>query len=172
MTTVYTDAGWTGAPAAVTAALAAYGYQVNNDNSVTVIDPQLNTVGIVAVTGYRVLDEAAYVLTRSTAAVALPAGVTAIGADHTSAISGVFMADGTAPPTTISSLAFFNRFTPAETGAVWAAAVGNPGIGAGLMNGLAAGAVILDGAALSAWMNGLVAANVLTQARHDVILTP
>lgn len=171
MSGTYTDAGWTGTPAAISAALAGFGFQVNADNSVTVIDPSKQGA-IVAVTGYRVLDGTAYVLIRSTSAIPLPAGVTEAGADHTAAISGVFMSDGTSPPTTIPSIAFFNRFTQAETAAIWQAAVASPAIGVGLMNGLAAGQIDLTSAAVKTWLDGLVTAGVLTNARETTILTP
>ena len=169
--TTYIDAGWTGSPVNIEAALTSYGYQINADNSVALIDP--TKVGsIVAVTGYRVLDGIAYILIRSTVQLVLPSGITALGPDHTSAISGVFMSDGTTPPSVIQSLVFFNRFTPTETAAIWAAAVGNPAIGVGLINGLAAGTVNLNSPTVIAWVGALVSASVITAARQTVVLTP
>lgn len=169
--TTYIDAGWTGTPAAVIAALDSFGYQVNADSSVSLIDPT-KVSSIVAIAGYRVLDDVAYVLVRSTASIPLPSGVSTIGPDHTTAISGVFMADGTAPPTVISAAEFFNRLTQAETGAIWAAAVAIPALGVGLMNGLATGSIDLTSPVLKTWLDGCVAAGAVTAEREIVILTP
>lgn len=168
--TTYVDAGWTGTPAAVSAALASFGFQVNTDSTVSTIDPT-KAGSVVAVTGYRELDGVAYVLIRSTAVIPLPAGVTAIGTGLTAALSGVFMS-GTTTPTTIPAVAFFNRFTQAETAAIWSAAIANPAIGVGLMNGLAAGSVDLASPTVKTWLDGLVAAGALTAARETVVLTP
>ncbi len=169
--TTYVDAGWTGTPSAVTAGLASYGFQANSNGTVTTIDPTLNTVGIIAVTGYAVLDGAAYVLVRSTATVPLPTGVTALGAQLRAAVSGVFMS-GTTTPTVIPAGAFFARFTQTETSAVWAAAQANNAIGVGLMQGLANGQIDLTSPVLKTWLDGLVTAGVITSARETVILTP
>lgn len=169
-TPTYVDAGWSGTPAAVAAALAGYGYQVNSGNSTTQIDPTKQG-SLVGVTGYTVLDGVAYVLVRSTAAIPLPTGVTALGPQTTAAIAGTFMS-GTTNPTSIPSLDFFNRFTPTETTAIWQAAVANPSIGVGLINGLAAGTIDLTSATVSTWLAALVTAGVITAARQTVILTP
>lgn len=171
MSGTYTDAGWSGTPAAISAALAGFGYQVNTDATVTVIDPS-KAGPIVAVTGYHELDGTAYVLIRTSAAIPLPAGVTAIGPQTTAAISGVFMAGPDAPPSTIPAVEFFNRFTPAETQAVSAIALASPPVFAGLVNGLAAGQLDLTSPTLQAWMDGLVAAGALTADRKTIILTP
>jgi hypothetical protein len=169
--TTYIDAGWTGTPTALTAALESFGFQINENAAVSVINPTLNTVGIVAVTGYRVLDGIAYLLIRSTNTVPLPDNVSAVSPDHTAVISGVFMSDVTVQ-TTISSLAFFSRFTQAETAAIWAAAVANPAIGVGLMNGLASGFIDLTSPALELWVDALVAEKSITSDRKSTVLTP
>lgn len=83
-------------------------------------------------------------------------------------------------PTTITSLAFFNRFTAAEQAAVQQAAAAAPAtLGVGLTHGLVAGTVNLAGCpsacqdtTLKAWMDGLVTAGAITSARESAILTP
>lgn len=79
-----------------------------------------------------------------------------------------------ANPTTITALAFFNRFTQAETQAIWKAAAADTtgAIGAGLTNGLAAGTITLTDPIVQAWMNALVTAGAITSARETAILTP
>lgn len=83
-------------------------------------------------------------------------------------------------PATITSLAFFNRFTAAEQAAVQRAAASAPTtLGVGLTHGLIAGTINLAGCpsacrdpTIKAWMDGLVAAAAITAARETAILTP
>ena len=76
-------------------------------------------------------------------------------------------------PTVITSIAFLDRFTPAEQAAVQAAAAAAPTtLGVGLTTGLAAGTIDLTSPVLKVWMNGLVTAGAITSARETVILTP
>ena len=76
-------------------------------------------------------------------------------------------------PTVITSIAFLDRFTPAEQAAVQAAAAAAPTtLGVGLTTGLAAGTIDLISPVLKVWMNGLVTAGAITSARETVILTP
>jgi hypothetical protein len=79
----------------------------------------------------------------------------------------------TAPtPTTISTLAFINRFTPTEQEAVMAACSAIPALGVGLTTGLATGSIELTGSVVATWMAGLVAAGAITSGRSTTILTP
>lgn len=82
------------------------------------------------------------------------------------------MSGTTTSPTVVPNAVFFGRWTATEVAAAWAASVGNPQLGAGLLNGLAIGAIDLSGAATSAWMDAMVTAGVLTAARKTTILTP
>lgn len=76
-------------------------------------------------------------------------------------------------PTTITAIAFLDRFTPAEQAAVQQAAAAAPAtLGVGLTTGLAAGTINLTSVAMKAWMDGLVAAGAITAARETAILTP
>jgi hypothetical protein len=75
-------------------------------------------------------------------------------------------------PTTISADAFFTRFTAPEQSAVWSACVTNAPLGVALTNGLAAGSIDLTSSTVSTWMQGLVTAGAITQARMTAILTP
>lgn len=75
-------------------------------------------------------------------------------------------------PTTISTSAFLNRFTPAEQNAVWSSAITTPAIGVGLQTGLSDGTVNLLSTVTVAWMAALVTAGAITSARSTVILTP
>jgi hypothetical protein len=76
-------------------------------------------------------------------------------------------------PTVITSIAFLDRFTPAEQAAVQQAAASAPStIGVGLTTGLATGTIDLTGPALKAWMDALVTAGAITSARESTILTP
>jgi hypothetical protein len=78
-----------------------------------------------------------------------------------------------APPTVITTTAFWARFTPSEQTAVQQAAMSNPQIMSEMTFGLMAGQVNLTtGATLQAWMNDLVTAGAITSARMTVILTP
>ena len=169
-TTTYVDTGWSGTPAAIEAGLATYGWQISNGIA-AVIDPTKQGT-IVAVVAGPLLDGVQYALVRSTAAVTLPAGVSAVGPDHTSALAGVFMPDGTQKPSVISAAAFFARFTAAETAAIWAACQAVPALGVGLMQGLANQSINLNDSVTQAWVNGLAQANALTTTRAAVVLTP
>lgn len=169
---IYIDVGWTGSVSDITNALLTYGYQANTNGIVTLIDPTLKG-DIVAITGYKILDNAAYVLIRSTADIVMPNGIIKLGPDLTSTISGVFMSDPNTMPTVISSSSFFSRFTPSETEKVWKLCINAPAIGVGLMQGLAAGQVDLtDTISLKPWMDALVSSNCITSTRQTVILTP
>ena len=76
------------------------------------------------------------------------------------------------PPTSISALAFLQRFTQIEQAAIWQAAVATPAIGIGLQQGLATGTIDLNSPVVAQWLAALVAANAVTQERATVILTP
>lgn len=76
------------------------------------------------------------------------------------------------PQTSISALTFFSRFTPAEEIAVQAACSSNPQLGAGLTHGLASGTIDLTDAAVSSWLDGLIAAGAIAAARKAVLLQP
>ena len=169
-TPTYIDTGWSGTPTDIANAVALYGWQIANGIAALIDPTKVGTVlGMVA---GPLLDGVQYVLVRSSAALPAPTNITVVGPDHTAALAGVFMTDGTAPPTTIPVADFFARFTPTETGAVWVAAQQVPALGVGLMQGLANGAINLTSPVLAEWMAGLVQASVITQARHDTILTP
>lgn len=73
-------------------------------------------------------------------------------------------------PTTISAAGFLARFTSAEQAAIQAAAATNASIALGLTMGLAAGVVYVSSPTVQAWMQGLVAAGVLTAARSAQVL--
>lgn len=76
-------------------------------------------------------------------------------------------------PTTILSIAFLDRFTAAEQGAVQQAAAAAPTtLGVGLTTGLAAGTIDLTSPTLKTWMDGLVSAGAITAARETAIVTP
>lgn len=78
-----------------------------------------------------------------------------------------------APATKISAAAFLARFTSAEELAVQAAAQANPSIALGLTVGLAKGAINLVGdAVVTNWMQAIVSAGAITQARMTEIMTP
>jgi hypothetical protein len=113
------DVGLTGTPAAVAAALTAHGFQINADGTTTLTDPTLNAAGL-TIAGYRVLDGAAYILVRTPAAIALPAGLSVVPVGLRGAITGEFEADAPPPPPTVLSVnQFFNRFTSAEKAALF-----------------------------------------------------
>lgn len=76
------------------------------------------------------------------------------------------------PPTTVSSAAFYDRFTDAEKLAIAAAATASPAIFAGLVHGLSTGEVPLGSATLAGWMDALVQAGAITADRKTAILTP
>lgn len=78
----------------------------------------------------------------------------------------------TPPSATISTSAFFARFTQAETLGVSAASNASAAINAGLVQGLAAGSVDLTSPVLKAWMDGLAQAGAITATRETAILTP
>jgi hypothetical protein len=166
------DVGLTGTPAAVTAALAAHGFQLNPDGTTSLIDPTLNAAGL-TVTGYRVLDGVAYVLVRTPAGIAVPAGLTVVGAQQTAAISGVFLWDTPPPPPAVISVnAFFARFTQAERTALLAALPTHAAWGVPLVNAALSPGVDLTLPATATMVNALVTGGVLTSARAAVILTP
>jgi hypothetical protein len=168
MSGTYTDIRWAGGLADITAALAPQGWAVNADGAVV----QTGTSTIDDVVGGRIftLDGTSYVTMRATAPLAMPANLTDPGVEHAAALTGVFMSD--APPTAISSSAFFQRFTDAERGAIWAAAVGSPAIGSGLVGGLSAGTIDLTSVAVKTWLDACVTAGALTAQREAILLTP
>lgn len=168
MSGTYYDIRWSGSLANISAALAAQNWTVNADDSVV----QAGTSAIAAIVGGQVftLDGTSYVTLRATSQLALPANITDPGVAHAAALTGVFMSD--APPSSISSAAFFKRFTDAESAAIWTAAGANPAIGVGLVHGLASGTIDLTDAVVKAWLDGLVQAGVLTVERQAIILTP
>lgn len=75
-------------------------------------------------------------------------------------------------PSTITSGAFFLRFTSTEKAAVMAECMTNSTLMLGLVNGLAQGDIDLTGSVTSSWINALVTAGALTSARATEILTP
>jgi hypothetical protein len=75
-------------------------------------------------------------------------------------------------PTTLSAGDFLARFTAAEQSAVQQACLANPQLMLGLTTGLAIGQIDLTGINLATWMQGLVTAGALTQARATAIITP
>jgi len=99
----YVDTGWTGTPEAIAAGLATFGFTVQPDNTITQADAAL-AGAIVAVTGYQVLDDTAYVLVRSLASVTLPANLTVAGPQLTRAVAGVFMPDTNAAGASLSAV--------------------------------------------------------------------
>lgn len=111
-TNLFVDTGWTSDPATLTQALAGFGFEVQPDNTVTQTDPTL-AGPIVALAGYQVLDEAAYVLVRALLALPPPAGLSLIGPQLTRAVSGVFMPDTNTPGPNLSEvdLTFFGANT-------------------------------------------------------------
>lgn len=68
--------------------------------------------------------------------------------------------------------AFLARFTATEQSAIQAAALTNASVALGLTMGLATGYVDLTSQTCIQWVQGLVTAGVLTQARATAILTP
>jgi len=75
-------------------------------------------------------------------------------------------------PTTISAGEFLARFTAAEQAAVQTACLASPQLMLGLTTGLALGQINLTGSNLATWMQGLVSAGAVTQARATEILAP
>lgn len=166
------DVGLTGSPAAVQAALAASGFQVNADGSLAVVDPTLNTAGL-TVAGYRVLDGAAYVLVRSPGGIPVPAGLTVLGVGVTMAISGAFMPDTSgSPPTVIPAGQFFQRFTQAEKTAMRAALAGRPALAAAIVGAALSDGVDLAAPGTSTVLDLMVTAGALTAARKATVLVP
>lgn len=76
------------------------------------------------------------------------------------------------PPTPISVQDFRDRFTNAEKAAIHGAALSSGAMAAWLADLAAAPFVRLDNAKTIAGINALVSANLLTQQRATVILTP
>ena len=77
--------------------------------------------------------------------------------------------------TQIQSADFLNRFTATEQAAIQQIALSSPQIALGLTMGLARGYIELDpvkGPLLRPWMQALVTAGAITQARMTEILTP
>lgn len=166
------DVGLTGTPAAVQAALAARGLQVNADSSVTTIDPTLNVAGL-TVAGYRELDGAAYVLVRTPGGIPLPAGCTVVGPGVVMALCGGFMADTAgSPPTTIPAGAFFTRFTPGEKTAIKAALAGRPALASAIVTAVLSDGVDLTAAGTGAALDLMVTAGAITAARKLAVLVP
>lgn len=170
--TTYTDARWAGTLAAITAALALYGFAVNADGTVVLADATKNTPGIVGVAGGRVttLDGISYVAPRSTSAIPTPTGLTDPGPQHMAAFAGVW-AEISNPPTTLSLDQFQQRFTDAERAAMALAISGDPALGVPLANATAAGAVDLGNPALAAWL-GEFPAGTFGAGRVAAITTP
>lgn len=77
-------------------------------------------------------------------------------------------------PTVISSIAFFDRFTSAESQAIWRAAASDPSgaLGAALTQGLATGHVDLSSSLVKGWVAALVSTGAITNDRATAILTP
>lgn len=166
------DIGLSGTPAAVTAALTARGFQVNADGSISQIDPTLNTDGLFAA-GYRVLDGVAYILVRTPGSIPLPAGLTVLSAQVTSALVGVILADTLpSPPSVISINAFFARLTAAEKAAIIAGMASRPAIAQAIVRAALSDGVDLLAANTKAFMDTMVTAGFITAARETVILTP
>lgn len=183
MSQTYSDAGWSGTPDILAAAVETYGWQISNGIA-ALIDPAKQGAVLAMVAG-PTLDGVAYVLVRSSAALPVPSGVTVVGPDHTSAIAGVFMGDGTEKPTTIPYAAFDARWTdawkndlatvayrldPARVASIPLA------LSVALVRGISLGAgngdINLIGDVTIAWMGACVMAGILTPAQRDTILTP
>ena len=75
-------------------------------------------------------------------------------------------------PKTISSAAFFARFTDTEHTAIWIAAASVSSIGVGLVLILSQRSIDLTSIVLKTWMDVLVTANAITSDRKTTILVP
>lgn len=75
-------------------------------------------------------------------------------------------------PTSITAGDFLLRFTAAEQAAVQQACLASPQLMLGLTTGIALGSINLTGSNLATWMQGLVTAGAITQARATAIVTP
>lgn len=164
------DVGLSGTPAAMASALAAAGFQVNADSTISVIDPTKNTSGL-TVTGYRLLDGVAYVLVRTENAIPVPPGLSVVGAALRTALSGTFMSDEP-PPTVISVNAFFQRLTPGEKTAIRSGLATHPTWGPAIVAAAFSDGVDLLAASTSTMLDALVSGGVLTAPRKATILTP
>ena len=166
------DAGLSGTPAAVAAALTARGFQVNADNTISMVDPTQNTDGLI-VAGYRVVDGTAYILVRTPQALAIPAGLTVLGPQLTNAMVGVFLADTLPPPPSVISInAFFARLTATEKTAIIAGMASRPAVMQAIVRAALSDGVDLLAANTRTFMDTLVAAGFITTARENVVLTP
>lgn len=76
------------------------------------------------------------------------------------------------PPTVISALDFFNRFTDLEKVAVQTACNANATLGVGLTHGIAAGWINLLDMVVDTWMDGLVSDEAISGERKTEIITP
>jgi hypothetical protein len=166
------DVGLTGTPAAVAAALTAHGFQINADGTTTLTDPTLNAAGL-TVAGYRMIDGVAYVLVRTPASIALPAGLSVVPLGLRAAITGEFEADAMPPPPTVLSVnQFFNRFTAAEKAALISGLATHAAWGTVIVTAALSDGVDLLAPATATGLQVLVTGGVLTAARRTVILTP
>lgn len=75
-------------------------------------------------------------------------------------------------PTTISTWDFLHRFTASEQLAIQSACSATPSVGLYLTKGLAAGMVDLTSPDVPLWLNALVAAGAITQARATAVQVP
>ena len=76
------------------------------------------------------------------------------------------------PITTIASFDFLSRFTPDEQREMQNATSTDATLGAGLTNLSTSDQTDLEGASVSNWLDGLIAANVITEERKAELLAP
>ena len=103
------------------------------------------------------------------------AGVTPAPAVGWTYAAGLFYAPvmpPVAPPTTMSPLTFFGRFTDAETVSLHTAALSNATVFGFLLSAAAAQVIDLADPRLKAGLDALVTAGLLAPARETAILAP
>ena len=130
----------------------------------TVKDKQLPAVGLDPATLTTLLPNQSALLAKVQA---LTADLTTVTAERDALKSAV---PAKPQPGGIASLAFIDRFSPAEEGAIFAAAAQNPAIMAYLIKTSAAGMIYLDSPEIVDGVNALVRAGLITQDRATVIL--